>query len=491
MLPRHSSKDTHPPPLRDRTGTNPSLFGSRAEQWTFAAQCRFIAAASLIIAASMGLLTFLISERTKASTLQSVAEESAALISSVVGPSVQELSGAPRLSPETMAKLDRVLREQLSGRVTAIKIWLQDGTLVYATDKKLIGEKFPSAHLEDAFGGRIAASFDDMHHAENQFDRLLDIPMFEIYAPLYRSGTHDVIAVGEIYRNGDRLASQLKTLQLTSAGLIGAVTIAMMFLLFFITLRANSVISRNKAALTQKMHEAQELASINDRLRLSADEARLEAGHSNERLLAQIGQDLHDGPIQLLSLLMIKLTEPPPVADPSREGGSTDPRTLTARILKEIRDISTGLVLPDLEGLKTEAIIDLAAREHEYLTDTKVERTPCPLPLVLPTSAAVCLFRVIQEGLNNAYHHAGGAGQRLACKFEGGRLHLTISSRGPRKPQAIKEPRGIRPGLGVGGMRKRVEAIGGTFSVTTDAEETQLRVVIPVGEGAVDQNANS
>ena len=31
---------------------------------------------------------------------------------------------------------------------------------------------------------------------------------------------------------------------------------------------------------------------------------------SNENLLARIGQDLHDGPIQLVSLLMLKVTDP-------------------------------------------------------------------------------------------------------------------------------------------------------------------------------------
>ena len=58
------------------------------------------------------------------------------------------------------------------------------------------------------------------------------------------------------------------------------------------------------------MIEAKRLAVQNDRLRRVANDARLQAADSNEELLARIGQDLHDGPIQLVSLLMLKVTDP-------------------------------------------------------------------------------------------------------------------------------------------------------------------------------------
>ena len=53
-----------------------------------------------------------------------------------------------------------------------------------------------------------------------------------------------------------------------------------------------------------------------------ADDARLEAAGSNENLLARIGQDLHDGPIQLVSLLMLKVTTPAAKKQPETENSS-------------------------------------------------------------------------------------------------------------------------------------------------------------------------
>ena len=70
------------------------------------------------------------------------------------------------------------------------------------------------------------------------------------------------------------------------------------------------MVSDYQTSLRRNVVEATSLAAQNDRLRRLADDARLEAANSNEDLLARIGQDLHDGPIQLVSLLMLKLTDP-------------------------------------------------------------------------------------------------------------------------------------------------------------------------------------
>ena len=76
------------------------------------------------------------------------------------------------------------------------------------------------------------------------------------------------------------------------------------------------------------MVEAKYLAAQNDRLRRLADDARLEAANSNENLLARIGQDLHDGPIQLVSLLMLKVTDPTATKQPESGSGSAPDPTI-------------------------------------------------------------------------------------------------------------------------------------------------------------------
>ncbi len=141
--------------------------------------------------------------------MQSAAGEAALLIVAFLGPSIQELATSDKLSPNSVQKLDEILEGQLKSRIKNIKIWLRYGTLAYSTDKDLIGKRYPSKHLDLAFLGKISGSFDELDDEENQKERLLNIPLIEIYAPLRRTGSQDIIAVGELYNSGEQFASEL------------------------------------------------------------------------------------------------------------------------------------------------------------------------------------------------------------------------------------------------------------------------------------------
>ncbi len=151
----------------------------------------------------------------------------------------------------------------------------------------------------------------------------------------------------------------------------------MMLILFLMVRGASNLVNRYQSTLIQNVVEAKRLAAQNDRLRRLADDARLEAAVSNENLLARIGQDLHDGPIQLVSLLMLKVTDPTATKlSWTGVNSALDPtiEPLTRRILAELRNISTGLVLPELEGLTPSEVIQLAVQNHEEATGTKVSQ---------------------------------------------------------------------------------------------------------------------
>ena len=199
---------------------------------------------------------------------------------------------------------------KLGERMRLIKIWLPDGTLVYSTNKnETIGGRFPSPPITAASEGKVTGEFDYLDGAENAKARHLNVPLVEIYAPLFKTGTKEIIAVGEVYTDGRRLTADLTAIRYVSVGIVGAVTAPMMLILFFIVRRASNMVNSYQTSLRRNVVEATSLAAQNDRLRRLADDARLEAANSNEDLLARIGQDLHDGPIQLVSLLMLKLTD--------------------------------------------------------------------------------------------------------------------------------------------------------------------------------------
>jgi hypothetical protein len=134
-----------------------------------------------------------------------------------------------------------------------VKIWLPDATLVYSPNKEAIGLRFPSANIIAAVEGRATSEFDYLQDVENATVRHLHTPLVEIYAPLFRTGTQEVIAVGQVYTDGRSLAADLASIRLTSVGVVGAVTAPMMVILFLMVRRASNLVTGYQSALKEKL----------------------------------------------------------------------------------------------------------------------------------------------------------------------------------------------------------------------------------------------
>lgn len=93
--------------------------------------------------------------------------------------------------------------------------------------------------------------------------------------------------------------------------------------------------------------------------------------------------------------------------------------------------------------------------------------TPRKLPaLVLPAEIRHDLFLAAKEALNNALKHSGATEVRLVVTEENGVVELIIEDNGRGFDPGAPSNDG-RVGNGLANMRKRVEAIGGRFSVTS------------------------
>jgi hypothetical protein len=327
----------------------------------------------------------------------------------------------------------------------------------------------------------VSGSFDDLDDPENAFERKMKTPLIEIYAPFYRADSKEIIAVGEVYNDGARLAGELSYVRSVTAGIVGAVTLPMTFVLFLIVRRASAVVTAHSESLSRKVEEAKALADQNDQLRCEADEARLDAIQSNERLLGQVGQDLHDGPIQLLSIMTLKLSELDAAGSPTTVTRSI--ADLNAAALSDLRDLSIGLVLPQLEGLSARETIMLAARQHASRTGTIVETDVGDLTFYPPPPLRTCLFRIIQEGLNNAYYYAGGEGQQVCASEGGGWITIVVRDSGSRE-HAESRRRLLKTGLGLPGLERRVKGFRGSLEIVPLSPGTELRVRLQLSNTA-------
>ena len=181
-----------------------------------------------------------------------------------------------------------------------------------------------------------------------------------------------------------------------------------------------------------------------------------------------------------LSWLQSRLTEAPYGQRLTQLGGVLDDAmNLKRSVVEELRPS-----LLDHFGLP------IALRAHVEQVCLKAE-LKCDVTMSdeaesLPKELAIALFRVMQEGLLNVVRHAHAKEVRLAFTADAQRYLLMLTDDGCGMKM---DDRAFRWSHGLAGMRHRIEALGGTFTIdSSPAEGTTLRAQIPRisdrGEGA-------
>ncbi|HMQ58202.1 MAG TPA: sensor histidine kinase [Rhizobiaceae bacterium] len=440
-------------------------------KWHFAAMSlatRFAAAGSVVLLVGAAVIGVWVTDRIRTQVTENTAQASALFMDSFISPLAQELADGDALSAGPTRALEEMMdNPSLAGRVVAVKIWRKGGIVSWASDPDLIGRRFePTASLKAAWAGQVVAEYDDLSEAENEADRAIGAPLLEIYSPLREQWTGDVIAVAEFYENAAPLESALASVQRQSWLMVIAVTGAMALSLFGIVAGCSRLIERQRGDLTARNRELERIAAQNRDLRQRIERASARAAELNEQYLRRISADLHDGPAQLVSLAALRLDSLRRLDDPARrERESADIRSALGDAMTEIRAICSGLALPDIDAMPLRDIAARVAATHEertrFAVRTEIEVDQQAEARVSP-AIRICVFRLIQEGLTNAFRHAGGNGQAVRMAVTAHRLDVAVEDDGADiGAQAGDRP--IAGGLGLAGLRERVESLGGQF----------------------------
>jgi len=146
--------------------------------------------------------------------------------------------------------------------------------------------------------------------------------------------------------------------------------------------------------------------------------------------------------------------------------------------MDEIRSICSGLVLPQIETAAVPEILEKVVGAHRERTAATVDlNVASPARPLLP-SAKICIYRFVQEALNNGYRHAAGANQTVTQTYEGNMIIVEVSDDGPGFDKSTMRPEG----LGIAGLRERIESLGGTFDLATSSRGTTVRMSLNVHE---------
>jgi signal transduction histidine kinase len=101
-----------------------------------------------------------------------------------------------------------------------------------------------------------------------------------------------------------------------------------------------------------------------------------------------------------------------------------------------------------------------ALMERAQAAGLDVDVTPLPGRLRLPADIEDDALRVVQEGLTNAMKHAPGARVSIRLALSGDSLEIEVRDRGGSTAAGLAQ---TGAGLGLSGMRERIESLGGSL----------------------------
>ncbi len=416
---------------------------------------QFMVAAAFVVLSGMAAVGIWVTRTIEESIKEHAAAVTALHVDAIVAPLALKLLTQPALSAEDRIAFDaRLNRGVINRDLFAFKLWTPEGRIVYASDPDLIGQRFErTVALADALSGNIHAEFDQLDNNESASEKRAGVPLLEIYSPIFNPETGEIAGVVEFYEAATRLRDELSSARQRTWIVVGVLTAGMLALLYGIVARGGRLIASQREVLAEKISTLSALLEQNKALKLHADSANQRATALNERYLRRISSELHDGPLQLLGFASLR------IGSHKLKGEAVEIRDALDGAIQEIRNISRGLTLPEIEGLGTADTIRRAVASHEILHGTSVELDLADLP-DRTQAERICIYRFVREGLTNAHRHADASRISVSASDQDGEFVVVVTDNGVGFDFAASHD-----GLGLPGLRERVAGLGGSLTI--------------------------
>ena len=202
---------------------------------------------------------------------------------------------------------------------------------------------------------------------------------------------------------------------------------------------------------------------------------------AQEEERSRLARELHDNLSQRMALLAIEIEQVAQLVSPSAPEISSGFRELLTRVQEvssEIHRLSHELHPSKLDRLGLAAASKSLCKEVSRQQGVHVKCDFKNVPDALPRNVSLCLYRIIQESLQNVIKHSGASNATVELHGSPSEIRLHINDHGVGfNPDSA----GRKGGLGLLSMRERLRLVGGSISIRSKPSSgTRIDVTVPL-----------
>ena len=194
----------------------------------------------------------------------------------------------------------------------------------------------------------------------------------------------------------------------------------------------------------------------------------------------RIGRDLHDSLGQVLTAMKISLAS---LRDKALGSQAEIEKCMQFAddCIREVRTISYLLYPPMLEELGLKSAIPWYLDGFATRSGIKTTFECSPDFDRFPREVELALFRVLQEALTNVHRHSESPVAQVRLLLDGTNAVLQIQDAGKGIPKEVLGESGELPWTGVGlrGMKERMQQLGGRLELSSGRNGTTLTAIVP------------
>lgn len=198
---------------------------------------------------------------------------------------------------------------------------------------------------------------------------------------------------------------------------------------------------------------------------------------TEERERRAVSRELHDEVGQSLSALLLNVESlgEMTIEEEAFRQCLQNIKVLAENCVNEVRNMALLLRPSMLDDLGLIPALEWQAREVSKRTGMLVDTVEENVSETLPETHKTCVYRIVQEALNNCSKHAYAKNVRVVVRQEPRLLRVSIEDDGTGF-----EANRVR-GLGLVGMNERVSQLGGELKVdSSPTTGTRLRIDLPL-----------